>query len=134
MTFHYSTAFVALADVGEQTLKTFYTALLGQQPTIDIPAYAEFQLEGLRLGLFHPKAAHWAEFAASRGGMSLCFEVENLDVAVTHLTTLGYPPQGEIQQATHGREIYAYDPGGNRLILHESSERHGRVSSGKNDG
>jgi hypothetical protein len=32
-----------------------------------------------------------------------------------------YAPPGEITTASHGREIYAYDPNSNRLILHESN-------------
>jgi hypothetical protein len=114
--------FVALADCNGGTLNTFYQSLFEQKPSIEIPqVYAEFQLPGVRLGLFNPKAAHRPEFdAPSSGGMSLCLEVEDLDAAIAHLTNLGYPPPDEIQSASHGREIYAYDPCGNRLILHES--------------
>jgi predicted enzyme related to lactoylglutathione lyase len=104
---NFNAVFVALADGG--TLVAFYKALFGQE------------LPGIRLGLFNPKATHRAEFVApSSGGMSLCIEVENLDAAIAHLTHLGCPPPGDIQQASHGREIYAYDPCSNRLILHES--------------
>ncbi len=53
--------------------------------------------------------------------MSLCLDVENLEVAIAHLTQLGYPPSGDIITASHGREMYAYDPDGNWLILHQDS-------------
>jgi hypothetical protein len=53
--------------------------------------------------------------------MSLCLEVANLDQAIARLTHLGYPPPGPILTASHGREIYAYDHDGNRLILHQAS-------------
>ena len=43
----------------------------------------------------------------------------NLEAAIAHLDVLGYLPPGEIMTASHGREIYAYDPIGNRLILYE---------------
>jgi hypothetical protein len=114
--------FVAIADRAEGTLNAFYRALFEQDPSIEIPlVYAEFQLPGVRLGLFNPKAANRLEFdALSSGGMSLCLEVEDLEAAIAHITHLGYPPSGHIQQASHGREIYAYDPCGNRLIFHES--------------
>ena len=46
--------------------------------------------------------------------------MNNLETAISHLTSLGYPPPGEISTASHGQEIYAYDPDGNRLILHQS--------------
>ena len=54
-----------------------------------------------------------------RGGMSLCLEVKDLEGAIAHLVAIGYPTSGEIIVASHGREIYAYDPAGNRLILHQ---------------
>ncbi|WP_088890211.1 VOC family protein [Leptolyngbya ohadii] len=122
--FPYHTVFVALADRNRQ-LVSFYRELLGQPPQTEIPGgYAEFQLAGLRLGIFQPKVDHLPEFAApSSGSMSLCFEVAQLEVAIDRLTAMGYPPPGTITTASHGREIYAYDPAGNRLILHESSPK-----------
>jgi hypothetical protein len=62
-----------------------------------------------------------SEFESAQSGMSLCLEVEDLENAIAHLTALGYPPPGQIIIATHGREIYAYDPAGNRLILHQAN-------------
>ena len=117
-----SAVFVALADFDGRRLKAFYRALLDLEPAIDIPqVYTEFQLPQLRIGLFRPNVAHQAEFlGASSGGMSLCLEVGNLEAAVEQLTQLGCPPPETIRQASHGREIYAYDPCGNRLIFHES--------------
>ena len=123
MSLGFSAIYVALADLDGHSLKTFYQALLEQNPIIDIPdVYAEFVLAGLRIGLFKPSNTHRAEFESlSSGGMSLCIEVENIEKAIAHLTTLGYPPPGAIQQTSHGREIYVYDPQGNRLILHEAT-------------
>jgi hypothetical protein len=122
MSLQCSTVFVAFADWNGGELNAFYQALFEQEPSIKIPqVYTEFQLPGIRLGLFNPKAEQRTEFVAqSSGGMSLCVEVENLEQAIAHITHLGYPPPGHIQLASHGREIYAYDPCGNRLILHES--------------
>jgi hypothetical protein len=124
MGLNYTTCFIAIADLDGHTLKQFYQAFLGQNPTVDIPnVYAEFKLPGLRLGLFKPSNAHQAEFAnLSNGSMSLCLEVESIEAAIAHLTLLGYPPSGVIQHTSHGREIYAYDPQQNRIILHEAGE------------
>jgi predicted enzyme related to lactoylglutathione lyase len=73
------------------------------------------------LGIFKPKENHRVEFENSaQSGMSLCLEVDDLEKAIAHLTSIGYPPPGEITTASHGREIYAYDPANNRLILHQS--------------
>jgi hypothetical protein len=115
--------FVALADLDGHTLTRFYQALLEQNPVVDIPdVYAEFVLSGMRIGLFKPSNTHRTEFTSlSSGSMSLCIEVESIESAIAHLTSLGYPPPGEIQHTSHGREIYAYDPQGNRLILHEAT-------------
>lgn len=116
------TVFVALADLPDESLVPFYRALFAVEPTVSIPqVYTEFQLPGLRLGIFQPKAAHRAEFSGSAGAMSLCIEVGDLASAIEHLTQMGFPP-GEIMTASHGREVYAYDPAGNRLILHESAQ------------
>ncbi len=122
MAFQYTAAFVALAATEFETLVRFYTQLLNQEPKPYSPnIYAEFQLSGLRLGIFKPKENHRVEFENSaQSGMSLCLEVDDLEEAIADLTTLGYPPPGEITTASHGREVYAYDPNGNRLILHQS--------------
>ena len=75
----------------------------------------------LRLGIFQPKKNHQSEFDRSTGSrMSICIEVENLEMAIEHLTKIGFPPSGEITTASHGKEIYAYDRDGNRLILHQA--------------
>lgn len=125
MTFQYTDAFVTLAAVDIEMLIQFYAQLLEQEPKSYIPnVYAEFHLSGLRLGIFKPKENHQAEFSNSaKSGMSLCLEVNDLKEAIAHLGVLGYSPPGEITTASHGREIYAYDPAGNRLILHQSIER-----------
>ncbi|MGB7441740.1 MAG: VOC family protein [Coleofasciculaceae cyanobacterium] len=122
MTFQYSQAFVTLAAINAETLIRFYSQLLQQKPLPHIPkVYAEFQLSGLRLAIFQPQVQHQREFRNSaQSGMSLCLEVENLEEAIAWLTNLGNPPPGAITIASHGREIYGYDPAGNRLILHQS--------------
>lgn len=121
MVFQCTVAFVTLATIKLEALITFYTQLLGQAPTTSIPnVYAEFQLPGLRLGIFKP-TKNQQEFESAKSRMSLCLEVTDLESAIAHITALGYPPPGEIITASHGREIYAYDPEGNRLILHEGN-------------
>ncbi|MEM8805449.1 MAG: VOC family protein [Cyanobacteria bacterium P01_G01_bin.38] len=116
-----SNAFVTLASEQFDDLVEFYQALLGQSPVPLLPdSYAEFQLPGLHLGIFKPKPDYRDDFIGTGGGMSLCLEVEDLEGAIATFTKLGYPPPGEISQASHGREIYAYDPDRNRLILHQS--------------
>lgn len=128
MALHTSDVFVTLVDPDGETLRRFYSLLFGE-PTVHIPqVYTEFQLPGLRLGIFKPQKNHAAEFSghplrylqSSAGGMSLCVEVVDLEKAIAQFVALGCPPPGEIIIASHGREIYAYDPLGNRLILHES--------------
>jgi predicted enzyme related to lactoylglutathione lyase len=117
------TAFVALAELNQGQLVDFYRQLLNLEPVLHSPGrYAEFHLPGLRLGIFLPRPDHREEFISStNSGISLCLEVEGLDRAIAHLTQLGYPPPGPIIHASHGREVYAYDPAGNRLILHEAT-------------
>lgn len=117
--FTYRSAFLALADNLSGDLVTFYQQLLEQPPQPHQPGvYAEFQLAGMRLGIFQPKQPE--EFAGQSGSMSLCLEVMQLESAIAHLQQMNCPI-GEIRTASHGRELYAFDPVGNRLILHESA-------------
>lgn len=118
--FH-SEAFVALASVKIAQQVAFYSQLLNISPRPNTPAYAEFQLTGLRLAIFTPNNHNAIEFAATTSGpMSLCIEVSDLESAIARLQALGHAPPGEIMHTSHGQEIYAYDPDGNRLILHQS--------------
>ncbi len=123
-------AFVALASVNLERQVEFYQAFLAIAPSLNTPTYAEFQLPGLRLAIFQPKEDHSLEFVATTsetiisetitsGTMSICIEVSSLDEAIARLKSLGYSPPGKILHASHGKEIYAYDPDGNRLILHQ---------------
>ncbi len=116
-------AFVTLADPNIERLVAFYTQLFAIQPQTFIPnVYAEFKLTGLRLAMFQPKPDNAAEFShQTHTGMSLCLEVESLETAIAILQKLGYPPPGDIMTASHGREFYGYDPAGNRIIFHQSS-------------
>jgi hypothetical protein len=122
MVFYYTDAILTIATLDNDKLVNFYSDFLDKKPISFIPnVYAEFQLTGMRLDIFQPKKTHNSEFQTSaKSKMSLCLEVNNLEDAIAHLTNLGYPPPGEIAIASHGREIYAYDPDGNRLILHQS--------------
>lgn len=118
-----SEAFLTLGTQQLDKLVNFYTDCLGKSPQLYVPdVYAEFHLPGLKLGIFHPKADNVPEFVApNSGAMSLCLEVQDLEAAIAHLTHLGYPPPGNPTTASHGSEIYTYDPDGNRLILHQSN-------------
>ena len=120
-------AFITLATANFNKIVEFYHAFLSQPPDSYIAdSYAEFRLPGLKLGVFYPKPSSQSEFSALHSGrLSICLEVKDLETAVSHLTRLGYPPPGEAIQASHGQEIYAYDPDGNRLILHERPQRSG---------
>ncbi len=118
----FTQAFVTIASVNFDVIVDFYTQFLEFTPQPYLPqVYAEFSIAGLRLGIFAPKSSNQAEFGQpSNSGMSLCLEVDSLECSINRLSNLGYPPPGQITTASHGREIYAYDPDGNRLILHQS--------------
>ncbi|MEL6495327.1 MAG: VOC family protein [Cyanobacteria bacterium J06623_7] len=117
-----SEVFVTIATNKVLLLAKFYAQLLDRQPKIlRPPIYAELELGNLRLAIFQPKAERMNEFVNAASSMSLCLEVENLEQAIARVENLGCPPPGEIIAASHGREIYAYDPDGNRLILHQSA-------------
>ncbi len=119
----FASALVTIATVNFDLTIDFYTQLLEIAPQGCIPnVYAEFPLPGLKLGIFCPHPRHRDEFSQpQQSGMSICLEVASLEHAIAKLTQLGYPPPGAITVASHGREIYAYDPNSNRLILHQAA-------------
>lgn len=118
-------ALVTIASINFDVVVDFYTQFLGTAPKSYLPSiYAEFPIPGLRLGIFCPKPDNRAEFGHPlQSGMSICLEVDDLEDSIDKLSQLGYPPSGQITTASHGREIYAYDPDGNRLILHQATKK-----------
>jgi predicted enzyme related to lactoylglutathione lyase len=118
----FKSALVTIASRNFDLIVDFYSKFFAQIPDPYRPqVYAEFHLAGLTLGIFCPKSTNQAEFEADRPSrISICLEVTNLEREIERLHHLGYPPPGEIVTASHGREIYAYDPDHNRLILHQS--------------
>ncbi|MCJ8283817.1 MAG: VOC family protein [Rivularia sp. ALOHA_DT_140] len=122
MSFQCTEAYVTIATTNFIELVDFYAQFFTQKPNHYIPnVYAEFQLSGLKLAIFQPKESHVSEFNDSfKSSMSLCLEVKDLESAIYHLESLGHPPFEQITNASHGREIYAYDIDGNRMILHQS--------------
>ncbi len=119
MQFSFTRAFVSIAAIDWQKSVTFYQALT-QAPPIVLMAdrYAEFELAGLRIGIYRPKVAEQV-FPNPHPRLSLCLEVRPLEAALEHLRDLGESIPSGIHHVSHGREVYAYDPDGNRLILYE---------------
>jgi predicted enzyme related to lactoylglutathione lyase len=118
----YSQVYLAIASNNLDGLVEFYGALLGQPADAWVPSrYGEFHLPGLKLAFFCPRQDHRERFQnISEGAMSICLEVADLEAAIAHLQTLGQSSTSPIITASHGREIYAQDPDGNRLILHQA--------------
>jgi predicted enzyme related to lactoylglutathione lyase len=119
MSLTYHRAFITIAAQNWLTSVTFYQTLCQTPPlTYQADRYAEFDLAGLRIGIYKPKASE-ATAPQPYPRLSLCLEVSDLEAAIAHLTQSGYPVPAGIQTVSHGREVYAYDPDGNRLILYE---------------
>ena len=115
----------ATAAIGAEDFSrsvAFYTALLGREPDHRIgDGHAEFRLPGLRLEIFRPRAGGADDFRNPPGrrfGLGLVFRVSDLSRAVAEVERLGGAAAPAFD-ASHGRECYAYDPDGNRLILVE---------------
>lgn len=114
-------ALMTLATLDFDRMQAFYTALLGIEPRMIQPhRYAEYHLPSLHLGLFQPSTPNQLEFSqAQHSPFSLCIQVTDLDTTIQNLTALQVTLQDTVQSASHGREIYAYDPEGNRLIFYQ---------------
>lgn len=124
MNFDYIDVFVTISTNNIKVLIDFYSHLFQKKPEVYLPLhYGEFKLANLRIGIFQPKEERASEFDQSGSSMSLCFEVKNLEQAIAYLTEMNCTPPGETINASHGREVYAYDPEGNRLILYQSKEK-----------
>jgi predicted enzyme related to lactoylglutathione lyase len=146
MPLKYTTAWVTIAAHNFDTIVEFYAQLLGCPPDrvmgpADALIYVEFELHGLRLGIYRPALgptlgpalaptlgptlgptlapALGLSATFTSGPISICLQVECLEVAIDHLASIGYPVSGAILTPRHGREIYAFDPDGNRLILYQ---------------
>lgn len=110
-------AFAAIGAEAFERSVAFYEALLGRVPDERIgDGYAAFHLPGLRLGIFRPRATGVEEFRGAAGGLSLVMPVEDVEQAAAEIDRLGGTSSPPFD-TPHGREAYAYDPDGNRLIL-----------------
>ena len=120
----YTRAYIAIAALDITEMVNFYSKLLELEPEKYLPnIYAEFDLPQLRLAIFKPKIENVSEFDNSKSsGMSICLEVVNIENAIAFFTKIGYPISGDIITASHGKEIYAYDPAGNRLIIYQKNQ------------
>ncbi|BAU13637.1 hypothetical protein LEP3755_41770 [Leptolyngbya sp. NIES-3755] len=113
-------AWTTIAAVEFDRSTNFYRHLFQQEPKIFTPAqYAEFETAGIRLGIYRPTVEESPEKAPITlfPAVSLCVQVEDLDKAIAHLEPEAHV--GEVRSVSHGREAYAYDPDGNRIILYE---------------
>jgi catechol 2,3-dioxygenase-like lactoylglutathione lyase family enzyme len=125
MSIDFTEAFVAIGSENFDKAVGFYAAILGRQPdeqTRDI--HVAFHLPGLRLALFKPRATHTALFRNPpdrRSGLSLVLRVPNVEQARAELIRLGAPEPSPVIETSLGREVYGYDPDGNRLILVHST-------------
>lgn len=135
----YDSAWVTIAVTDLSAAQQFYQALFACEPSRILPdRYVEFQLAGLRLGIYRPNPlssnplssnpSERPEIAVpptasmSSVPMSLCFQVQDLDTTIAQLDQLQVPHDA-VAIASHGREVYAYDPNGNRLIFYQPNAR-----------
>ncbi|MER3433098.1 MAG: glyoxalase [Leptolyngbya sp. ERB_1_1] len=116
-------AWVTIAAIEFDRSVQFYRHLFQQEPQILTPEkYAEFEAFGIRLGIYRPTLEESPERSPITlfPAVSLCLQIENLETAIEHLNPAD-AYVGEIRSVSHGREAYAYDPDGNRIILFEPS-------------
>jgi predicted enzyme related to lactoylglutathione lyase len=117
----YTKAFVTIAAPQWGRSIAFYSQLLHQEPEgLQADRYGAFDLGGWKLVIYCPKLGEQAP-PTPYPTLSLCFQVPDLDATLAHLARLNLDP-GPIQTASHGREVYLYDPDGNRIILYEPRE------------
>lgn len=119
-------ALMAIATPQFSLMTAFYQRLLGQEPQpFQANRYAEFQLPGLCLALFLPQPDQEPEFAQPEASpVSVCLKLTDLEAAIAQIKTIEQElivdcRMGEVAIASHGQELYIYDPQGNRIILYQ---------------
>lgn len=116
-------AFLALGSNKFEESVAFYSKLLGREPAERIgDYYAAFELPEVRLGIFRPREQNSQDFenpVANQAGLSLVFYVPDLPKAMETVLALGHPAPGPVAENSKGREVYVFDPTGNRIILFE---------------
>ncbi len=114
----YTNAFLTLATNQWQRAVDFYGHLLAQSPQAVQPnRFAAFDLQGLRLAIYCPKVEEKI-LLPTYPALSICLQVPSLAQSLIHLQNLNLDP-GTVQTSSHGREVYLYDPDGNRIIIYE---------------
>ncbi len=116
-------AWVTIAAMQFDRSVQFYRCLFQQEPQIFTPEkYAEFQAFGIRLGIYRPTIEESPERSPITlfPAVSLCMQIEDLEKAIALLDQAD-AHVSEVRSVSHGREAYAYDPDGNRIILYEPS-------------
>jgi catechol 2,3-dioxygenase-like lactoylglutathione lyase family enzyme len=124
MQLEYTEAFAAIGANHYAETVDFYRAVFGREPDERIrDIYVAFHLPGLKLGIFEPRAENRPEFenpTDAHSSLNLVLRVPSVERARAELAARRpRRPPGEICDTNHGREFYAYDPEGNRLILVE---------------
>ena len=116
---------ITFAAIDLEAIVSFYRQILGKNPDVyQSDRYAEFNLDHCCLGLFKPHPDHAQTFApAATSPFSLCLQVPDLESAILVLTQAGatLDPLAKTIVSSHGQEIYAYDPLGNRIILYQAN-------------
>lgn len=90
--------------------KAWYAQATGTAPYFDEPFYVGFDIGGTELGLDpDPKAG-----AAGKGGTAPYWRVQNVDVALAHLLSIGGVESGAVQEVGGGIRVASVrDPFGN---------------------
>jgi predicted enzyme related to lactoylglutathione lyase len=100
----------------------FYQKLFGYPPNkYQKNIYAEFNLQDFTLGIFKPRTGEEEDFCNpdKKSRMSICLEVEDLELAIANLQDFGYPHIIKIKEGSTMRETYVQDPSGNRIIIYQ---------------
>ncbi|MDG3004450.1 VOC family protein [Paludisphaera mucosa] len=115
-------AYTAIGSEDFERSIAFYSGLFGREPDERLgDVYGAFRMPGLHLGIFRPRRGGGGDFrnpTDRRGGLSLVLAVPSVERAAAEVGRLGGSASPAFE-TSHGREAYAYDPDGNRLILVE---------------
>lgn len=122
---NYQKGLIALGAAHFEEVIQFYEKLFGTKPADAIgQSYVEFNVAGLRLGIFKPREHNVEKFenkSREGHGLSICFQLQNLDELIAECRAKGFEITDPIP-TKHGREAFLYDPQHNRLIFSQMRE------------
>lgn len=124
MAIQFTDAFTAIVSENFDATIAFSTAVLGREPADAGRPGRILPAGGFLPAIFRPRVGGAADFRNRHkrgGGLGLVLRGTDVErAAVEHMRLSGLEPS-QVMESSNVREVYGYDPDGNRIILVEGA-------------